>query len=72
MKKVEVLKEFKYGIDTYYVGEIAVVDDSLADFWCRAGWVKDTDGIIPTGTPKESDIILEVADISQVTLNEVV
>jgi hypothetical protein len=73
MTLVEILVEFKHGVDTYYPGEVIKVDTALADFWCRAGWVKDTSGTIPTGTPKADEVILlETHDLSQSTFNEVV
>ena len=65
MMKVEILQEFKHGVDTYFVGEQVFVEEALADYWCRAGWVKDLAGNLVTATPEKDALILEVQDINQ-------
>jgi hypothetical protein len=69
--KVEILQEFKHGRDTYFPSEVAIVDYAVGEFWCRAGWAKDTSGIVPTGTPSKDEVVLLVQDVVQVTNSEV-
>lgn len=64
--KIEVLKPFQhipYG--QFHEGEIRVVSDSDGEYFCKAGWVKDLSGIIPTANPSPTDIILHVQDSIQ-------
>lgn len=44
-------------------GDTLTVPDELGQKWCRLGWAKDLDGIVPTGERKPGpEIILEVQD----------
>ncbi|MCK9622602.1 MAG: hypothetical protein M0R47_18960 [Methylobacter sp.] len=56
--KVEILKEFKHGVDTYYPEEVVILDEATCKFWCDAGWAKDSAEIYPTGNPSLTDIVL--------------
>ena len=63
---VEILKEFKYGRDTYYPGEVIKFPegDNTGEYFCRAGWAKDKEGVVATGNPSSTDVILEVQEVS--------
>ena len=66
--KVEILKEFKHNRDTYYVGEVVIIEDNVAKFWCDAGWAKDLEGNYATGNPGINDTILFVENVSETTI----
>lgn len=68
--KVEILTDFQHKGQNFITGEIRVVDDATGEYFCRAGWVKDLDGVIPTASPSLSDTVLEVQPINQTTFVE--
>lgn len=61
--KVEVLKTFRHVNDKYNKGEIRIVDDTIGEYFCRAGWVKDLDGKVPTASPKTDEVVLVVQSV---------
>ena len=69
--RVEILKEFKHGTETYYLGEVIVFppEDTTGEYFCRAGWAEDLDGIVPTASPSTTDIILEIQPSIQLQQN---
>jgi len=69
--KIEILTEFKHGTETYFPGEVIVFPDgdNTGEYFCRAGWGKDVDGVIPTATPSLNDVVLEVQPIDQIQAN---
>lgn len=64
--KVEIIKEFKHGVDTYFPGEVVIHEDNVCKFWCDAGWAKDVNEVYPTGNPSLTDVILLVDDVKEV------
>lgn len=58
MVRIEVLTLFRRGHDTFYPGEIRMVDAADAAHFCRAGWARSAE--FETGTPDTSDKTLDV------------
>ena len=63
---VEILTKFQHKGNDYHKGEVRIVDDAAGEYFCRAGWARDTSGTIPTATPSTSEVVLEVQDASSV------
>lgn len=58
--QVEILNDFKHeGLD-FKQGETRVVDEATGEYFCRAGWAKDKEGIVPTATPEKNETVLKV------------
>lgn len=49
----------------YSKGDVSTEPKAIGEYFCRAGWAKDTLGIVPTTTPSSTDTILLVQDIQQ-------
>lgn len=49
----------------YTKGDISTEPRELGEYFCRAGWAKDTLGIFPTASPKINETVLLVQDIEQ-------
>ena len=58
MKLIEILSLFRDGTDTYHVGEVRMVSEEKAGYFCGLGWAK-ADGLT-TGSPDTSEKTLEV------------
>lgn len=65
--KVKILTSFNHGGSLFHPDEIRVVSEELGDYFLRAGWAEDLDGIKPTGTPSINDTILLIEDINSTT-----
>lgn len=61
--KVEILTSFGHHGKEFIEGEQRVVSDAEGNYFCRAGWAKDLSGVVPTGNPGPSEVILEVQDV---------
>jgi len=61
--QVNVLSTFQHRGQDFIQGEVRIVDDATGEYFCRAGWVEDTSGLVPTATPSVTDIVLEVQDV---------
>lgn len=59
MKRIEMLADVKDD-GSYYLGEIRVVSDEKAEYFCRNGWAKDPSGQLVTGKPDLKDKTLDV------------
>ena len=62
--KIEVLNDFKNEDGVFIAGEVRIVSDSDGEYFCRAGWVKDMDGVVETAKPSLNEVILKVANSS--------
>ena len=62
--KIRILKPFNHEGNLFHPEEIRVVSEELGDYFLRAGWVEDVDGIRATGTPSLNDTILLIEDLS--------
>jgi len=62
--KIEILTTFKHDGQTFEAGEARVVDDVTAEYFCRAGWAKDLNGVVATGKPNTNDVVLMVDNIT--------
>ena len=40
------LRDMNYNL---LAGDIVTVPDEVGKTWCRRGWAKDTEGVVPTG-----------------------
>lgn len=63
--KIEVLKPFNHSGLQFHEGEIRIVDDVEGEYFCRAGWVRDTSGTVATANPGPQDVVLLVQDMQQ-------
>ena len=52
----------------YTKGDISTEPRAIGEYFCRAGWARDTAGIFPTSAPTTSDVVLLVHDAAQSTL----
>jgi hypothetical protein len=66
--RIKILKSFGHQGQKFVKDELRIVDDSTGDYFCRAGWAEDLDGIVPTGDPGPTDIVLEVQQIVENTM----
>lgn len=65
--KGTVLTTFSHKGQNFVEGETRVVDDKDGEYFCRAGWFKDSSGVVATGNPSFQDIVLEVEDVVSTT-----
>ncbi len=63
--KVEVLTPFLHQGLRYAAGEVREVDDSTGEYFCRAGWAKDVNGVVATGNPDKTDTVLMVDSVKK-------
>lgn len=58
MKRIDVLQTFRHAGQTYYAGEVRLVEDGDAGHFCGAGWARAAG--IESGTPDTSPKSLDV------------
>ena len=63
--KIAVKHTFIHGKDTFSAGEVRIVEDSLGDYFWRAGWVEDLTNSRAKQEVSKSDVILQVEDITK-------
>ena len=61
--KVKILTNFSHDGQKFHEGDQVTVPDVTGDYFCRAGWAEDLAGVVPTGNPGPSEVVLEVQDV---------
>lgn len=56
--------------EVFMKDDIRTVSDSRGEYFCRAGWAEDVAGIVPTGTPDRSEVILKVDNVTSTQVVE--
>jgi hypothetical protein len=64
-KQIEVLELFRDGGELYRAGEVRVVSEVDAAYYCGAGWARDVSGDIPTGARDTQGVRLDVRTLTQ-------
>ena len=66
-----IIDKFLHDGVTYTKGDISTEPKELGEYFCRAGWARDTTGVFPTAEPNPNEVILLVQDINQANNSEV-
>ena len=66
-----IIDKFLHDGVTYTKGDVSTEPKELGEYFCRAGWAKDTSGIFATAEPKRDEVVLLVQDINQSNNSEV-
>lgn len=70
--RIEFLTDIKHDRISYHKGDIITVEDKLGQYFCKAGWAKDTEGKILTETPDVNvPVYLEPQNINQPNSSEI-
>lgn len=56
--------------EVFMKDDIRTVSDERGAYFCRAGWAEDVAGVVPTGTPDRSEVILKVDNVKATQVAE--
>ena len=58
--RIKALMNFRCDPHVCTKDDVVTVTDDLGGYFCRAGWAEDVEGVVPTGAPDKSDVVLKV------------